>query len=87
MLTSALKLKSSKNIISGSSSTIRRAVEPVHLHDGAEGEKRATLLQDVVREHRRAHARRLYPDSRTRLPEIRLQLQAPSGESLLLYES
>jgi hypothetical protein len=56
------------------SSSLHRTPQPVHLPDGAEGEKRAALLQDVVREHRGANAHRLHPHRRPGLPEIRLQL-------------
>ncbi len=56
-----------------SSSSLHRTPQPVHLPDGAEGEKRAALLQDVVREHRGTDAHRLHPHRRPGLPEIWLQ--------------
>jgi hypothetical protein len=57
--------------------------EPVHVPGGPDGEERAPLLQAPLRERGGAHAHRLHPHRRPRLPEVRPGLQAASGDYFL----
>lgn len=45
--------------------------EPVHVPGGPHGEERAPLLQAPLRERGGAHAHRVHPHRRPRLPEVR----------------
>ncbi len=61
--------------------------EPVHVPGGPDGEERAPLLQAPLRERGGAHAHRLHPHRRPRLPEVRPGLQTASGSYFLETEN